>query len=41
MDELALHFAAKYGWPKGSYLSQVGAEQNQRVLDEAHEAVVG
>lgn len=38
MDELALHFAAYYGWPKGSYLSQVVAEQKQRVLDEARDA---
>lgn len=35
MDELALHFAAYYGWPKASYLSQVIAEQKLRVLDEA------
>ncbi|OBG68260.1 carboxymuconolactone decarboxylase [Mycobacterium sp. E3339] len=35
MDELALHFAAYYGWPKASYLNQVIAEQKQRVLDEA------
>ncbi|MDH6245018.1 carboxymuconolactone decarboxylase family protein [Mycobacterium sp. OTB74] len=35
MDELALHFAAYYGWPKGAYLSQVIGEQKQRVLDEA------
>ncbi|OMC56839.1 carboxymuconolactone decarboxylase [Mycobacterium sp. IS-836] len=35
MDEFALHFAAYYGWPKASYLSQVIAEQKQRVLDEA------
>lgn len=35
MDELALHFAAYYGWPKGSYLNQVIAEQKRRVLDEA------
>ncbi|MEY8014487.1 carboxymuconolactone decarboxylase family protein [Mycobacterium servetii] len=35
MDELALHFAAYYGWPKGSYLNQVIAEQKQRVLEEA------
>jgi 4-carboxymuconolactone decarboxylase len=34
MDELALHFAAYYGWPKGSYLNQVIAEQKQRVLQE-------
>ncbi len=39
MDELALHFAAYYGWPKGSYLNQVIAEQKQRVLDEAGSAV--
>jgi len=35
MNELALHFAAYYGWPKGSYLSQVIGEQHRRVLDEA------
>ncbi|HZC53456.1 MAG TPA: carboxymuconolactone decarboxylase family protein [Mycobacterium sp.] len=35
MDELALHFAAYYGWPKASYLNQVIAEQKQRVLEEA------
>ncbi len=35
VDELALHFAAYYGWPKASYLNQVIAEQKQRVLDEA------
>lgn len=34
MDELALHFAAYYGWPKASHLNQVIAEQKQRVLDE-------
>ncbi|EUA13783.1 putative carboxymuconolactone decarboxylase [Mycobacterium xenopi 4042] len=34
MDEVALHFAAYYGWPKASHLSQVIAEQKQRVLDE-------
>lgn len=34
MDELALHFAAYYGWPKGSHLNQVIGEQKQRVLDE-------
>ncbi|WP_407686646.1 carboxymuconolactone decarboxylase family protein [Mycobacterium sp. HUMS_1102779] len=34
MDELVLHFAAYYGWPKGSYLNQVIAEQKQRVLEE-------
>jgi 4-carboxymuconolactone decarboxylase len=35
MDEVALHFAAYYGWPKGSYLNQVIAEQKERVLKEA------
>jgi 4-carboxymuconolactone decarboxylase len=35
MDELALHFAAYFGWPKGSYLNQVIAEQKQRVLAES------
>jgi 4-carboxymuconolactone decarboxylase len=34
MDELALHFAAYYGWPKGSNLNQVIGEQKQRVLTE-------
>lgn len=34
MDELALHFAAYYGWPKASNLNQVIAEQKQRVLEE-------
>jgi 4-carboxymuconolactone decarboxylase len=34
MDEVALHFAAYYGWPKASHLSQVVSEQKQRVLDE-------
>ncbi|MEN4479315.1 carboxymuconolactone decarboxylase family protein [Mycolicibacterium cosmeticum] len=34
MDELALHFAAYYGWPKASHLNQVIGEQKQRVLDE-------
>jgi 4-carboxymuconolactone decarboxylase len=34
MDELALHFAAYYGWPKGSFLNQVIAEQKQRVEQE-------
>jgi 4-carboxymuconolactone decarboxylase len=34
MDELALHFAAYYGWPKGSYLNQVIAEQEARVQAE-------
>jgi 4-carboxymuconolactone decarboxylase len=34
MDELALHFAAYYGWAKASHLSQVIDEQKQRILDE-------
>lgn len=34
MDELALHFAAYYGWPKASHLNTVIAEQQQRVLAE-------
>lgn len=34
MDELALHFAAYYGWPKASHLNQVIGEQQRRVLDE-------
>lgn len=34
MDELALHFAAYYGWPKASNLNQVIGEQKQRVLQE-------
>ncbi|OBG81926.1 carboxymuconolactone decarboxylase [Mycobacterium sp. E802] len=34
MDELALHFAAYYGWPKASNLNQVIREQQQRVLEE-------
>lgn len=34
MDELALHFAAYYGWPKGAHLNQVIGEQQRRVLDE-------
>jgi 4-carboxymuconolactone decarboxylase len=34
MDEVALHFAAYYGWPKASHLSQVIGEQKQRVLAE-------
>jgi 4-carboxymuconolactone decarboxylase len=34
MDELALHFAAYYGWAKATHLSQVIGEQKQRVLDE-------
>lgn len=34
MDELALQFAAYYGWPKGSHLNQVIGEQKQRVTQE-------
>lgn len=34
MDEVALHFAAYYGWPKATHLNQVIAEQKERVLDE-------
>jgi 4-carboxymuconolactone decarboxylase len=34
MDELALQFAAYYGWPKGSHLNQVISEQKQRVAQE-------
>ncbi|MFV8049075.1 carboxymuconolactone decarboxylase family protein [Mycobacterium sp. 48b] len=34
MDELALHFAAYYGWPKAANLNQVIGEQKQRVLEE-------
>lgn len=35
MDELALHFAAYYGWPKASHLNQAIGAQKQRVLAEA------
>ncbi|MEO3756866.1 carboxymuconolactone decarboxylase family protein [Mycobacterium sp. B14F4] len=34
MDELALHFAAYYGWPKAAHLSQVIEEQKRRVTAE-------
>ena len=34
MDELALQFAAYYGWPKASHLNQVIGEQQRRVRDE-------
>ena len=34
MDELALHFAAYYGWAKASHLNDVIGEQKQRVLEE-------
>lgn len=34
MDELALHFAAYYGWPKAANLNQVIGAQKQRVLAE-------
>lgn len=34
IDELALHFAAHYGWPKAAHLDQTIAEQKQRVSRE-------
>ncbi|MCT7658081.1 carboxymuconolactone decarboxylase family protein [Mycobacterium deserti] len=34
MDELALHFAAYYGWPKAAHLNQVIDEQKRRVTGE-------
>ncbi|WP_172799551.1 carboxymuconolactone decarboxylase family protein [Mycobacterium sp. IS-3022] len=34
MDELVLHFAAYYGWPKAVNLGQVVEEQKQRVTAE-------
>jgi 4-carboxymuconolactone decarboxylase len=34
MDKVALHFAACYGWPKASHLSDVIAEQKQHVVNE-------
>lgn len=34
MDELALHFAAYYGWPKASFLNSAIAEQKQKILAE-------
>jgi 4-carboxymuconolactone decarboxylase len=34
MDEVALHFGAHYGWPKASHLSEVIAEQKERVTAE-------
>jgi 4-carboxymuconolactone decarboxylase len=34
MDEVALHFAAYYGWPKAANLGQVIGEQKQRVEAE-------
>lgn len=34
MDELALHFAAYYGWAKASCLGDVITEQKRRVLSE-------
>ncbi len=34
IDELALHFAAYYGWPKASHLAQVIDEQKLRVTEE-------
>jgi 4-carboxymuconolactone decarboxylase len=35
MDEVALHFAAYYGWPKASHLNSAIDVQKQRVLAEA------
>jgi 4-carboxymuconolactone decarboxylase len=35
MDEVALHFAAHYGFAKADYLNQVIGEEKQRVLAEA------
>jgi 4-carboxymuconolactone decarboxylase len=35
MDELALHFAAYYGWPKASRLNQAIGDQKERVSEEA------
>ncbi len=34
MDELAMQFAAYYGWAKASHLTGVIAEQKRRVVDE-------
>ncbi|MCV7314164.1 carboxymuconolactone decarboxylase family protein [Mycolicibacillus parakoreensis] len=34
MDEVVLHFAAYYGWPKAANLDEVVAEQKQRAVDE-------
>ena len=34
MDEVALQFAAYYGWPKASHLNQVISEQQRRVTEE-------
>ncbi|QZT65177.1 carboxymuconolactone decarboxylase family protein [Mycolicibacterium austroafricanum] len=34
IEELTLHFAAYYGWPKAAHLSQVVAEQKLRVTEE-------
>ena len=34
MDELALHFAAYYGYAKASHLNDEIARQKQCVLDE-------
>ncbi|MFC7886898.1 carboxymuconolactone decarboxylase family protein [Streptomyces sp. NPDC057376] len=35
MDEVALHFAAYYGWPKASRLSQATSEQKRRITRES------
>lgn len=34
MDELALRFAAHYGWPKAAHLAEAIHEQKQRVTAE-------
>lgn len=34
MDEVALHFAAYYGWAKGSHLNDEIGRQKERVLEE-------
>ena len=34
MDELALHFAAYYGWAKASHLNDEIGRQKERVLEE-------
>jgi 4-carboxymuconolactone decarboxylase len=35
MDEVGLHFAAYYGWPKASYLCQVIGQEKARLAAEA------
>lgn len=34
MEELTVHFAAYYGWPKAAHLGEVVAEQKRRVTEE-------